>query len=193
MSEEIVREIEPDDCVKPSIGYGGYYLRWSASSPGIPRKEAAALKTFFRNVVPHLKKMIEASQEIQCDAEKERNLGTLDLNIHAFSPFVHLSFGVGVTYDVSTTWDGVYFIDRTEEVYCKRGKEKSESGRFFVKWEIGEVVQDSIASSTPSFPIKTVLPRPPLVKTNAKLGTLLNPSSLGSSFSEPSPDSVLKI
>jgi len=96
--------------------------------------------------------MTQAAQEVEADSEKERNLSTLDLNIHAFCPFVHLSHGLGVTYDVSTTWDGVYFIDRTEEIYLKKENESDTvRSSFFAKSEIGEIVEDGVVSFTPDF------------------------------------------
>jgi len=117
------------------------------------------LRTFFRNVVPHLKKMTQASQDIQADSEKERNMNTLDLNAHAFSPFVHLSYGLEVTYDVSTTWDGVFFIDRTEEIYLKKGDESElERSSFLVKSEIGEIVESRRSFRSLDFLKKLSLP-----------------------------------
>jgi len=164
-------QLSPNNCVKPPIEFENYRLRWSRNSPGIPENEISEITRFFRNVVPHLKRMADASRKIEDESEKVVNSDAADLNIHAFCPFVHLSYGVGVTFDVSTTWDGVFFLDRIEEIRLRKGNEpESLTSSFQLKWEIGEIVEkhDGFFSK---FDSKHDVPQRPLVNASSS-GTL---------------------
>lgn len=141
-SKKTTNAIEPKGYVKPYIEMDGYMLSWNEASFGIARNEASELRTFIRDALPIIPRIVDSAKSMQKDGERERHLRRYELD-SACSPKNILSHRVkyDAAYEIYVGWDGVLFIDRTEDVDVVDDDQSVVSHLIKLKWNLGELVR----------------------------------------------------
>lgn len=137
----MINAIEPKGYVKPHMVVDGCALRWNESSFGIARNEESELRTFIRDALPIIPRIVSNARSMQRDGERERHLRRYELSRACLAGNV-LSHGVKhvAAYEIYVNWDGVLFIDRVEDMYVVDDRQHGMShSQMQLKWNLGEL------------------------------------------------------
>ena len=139
--DKMVSAMEPKGYTKPPIDVDGFYLKWNEVSFGIADDEESELRTFIRGVLPIIPKVVSNAESMQRAGERERHLRRYELH-YAYTPANVLSHKAkrDASYEIYVNWDGILFIDRTEEIYIVYDDQPGMShSQMTLKWNLGEL------------------------------------------------------